>query len=72
MGIFSMIAAIEEFLPAIGICTGIDGVIAPFPYKSAGKPVMPVDNLEIILQIPGAIAHGMAVFAQQIGPLFIL
>ena len=65
------IAAVGEFIPAIRRFPHIDGVVAPFPYKSARIAVILIHSGEIILQIPGAVAHGVAVLHhhQRLFPL---
>ncbi|CCZ92732.1 uncharacterized protein BN751_01858 [Coprococcus eutactus CAG:665] len=42
------------------------GVVAPLPHKTATGGLVAVEELEVVLQISRAVAHGMAVFAQDV------
>ena len=42
-----------------------DSVIAPFPHKSSAHPVVIVDQLKIVFQIPGTVAHRVAILNQK-------
>ena len=42
------------------------GVVAPLPHKSSASGFVAVEELEVVLQISGTVAHGMAVFAQDV------
>ena len=44
-------------------------MVTPLPYKAAAHPVIAVNPLKIVLQIAGAISHGMAVFAHHKGKI---
>ena len=65
--VLAEIAAVEILPAAIGRGAHVDGVIAPFPDKAAAVTLMTVEAVEIVLQVSGAVAHGMAVFAKNIG-----
>ena len=45
--------------------SGIHCMVAPLPHETAAHPVIAVDDLEIILQVSGAVSHGMGIFHQQ-------
>ena len=62
-----MISAVSVHFLSRGICSHIDGMIAPLPDEAAAGSVMLLHRLEIILQISGAVSHGMAVFAHHVG-----
>ena len=44
----------------------IDGVVTPLPHKSSTGGIVAVEELEVVLQISGTVAHGMTVFAQNV------
>ena len=67
MRVFAKITAIVILRPAVDSAAHVHGMIAPLPHKAAAVPVMAVEELEIVLQIAGAVSHGVAVFAQDIG-----
>ena len=64
---FAVITAVPVHRLAIGSFTLIDGVIAPLPHKAAAELLMGIEHLEVILQVSGAVAHGVAVFTQDHG-----
>ena len=49
---------------AIGGFAGVNGMVAPLPDKAAAAAGMLVKHLEVILQITGAVAHSVTVFAK--------
>ena len=53
---------------SLAICrfAHIDGVVTPLPHKSSAGGLVAVEELEVVLQISGTVAHGMAVFAQDV------
>ena len=42
------------------------GVVAPLPHKTATGGLVAVEELEVVLQISRAVAHGMTIFAQDV------
>ena len=44
----------------------VDSVVAPLPHKSSASGLVAVEELEVVLQISGTVAHGMTVFAQNV------
>ena len=64
---FAKISAIAIFGLTVRCASHPDSMIAPFPHKAARKFVIAVESLEIILDIPGAVAHGMNKFALDKG-----
>ena len=67
VGILSKIAAVVvDLFPLYGLAH-VNRVVAPLPHKPAAKTVIPVDLLVVVLQIPGAIAHGMGKLALNKG-----
>ena len=62
---FSMISAIVILRLSVFRLIMRNRMIAPLPYKSATHAVIPVDHLEIIFEISGAISHTVTVFNQQ-------
>ena len=65
MGILVVVATVGINLFAFDGLSKVDGVIAPLPHESAAGSVVGLDNLEIILQITRAVAHGVAVLAHH-------
>ena len=53
------IAAVAIHIPVIRRAAHVDGVITPLPHKAAHKAVVPQDLLHVVLNIPGAVAHGV-------------
>ena len=65
--LFARVAAVEETGLAVLRLVGADGVVAPLPDEAAHEVVVGVDEVPVILQVAGAVAHSVAVFAQQEG-----
>ena len=62
---FTEITAVAVlYLTVLGLADGY-GVVAPFPDKAAHESVAGIEDISVILEISGAVAHCMAVFAQQ-------
>ena len=57
------VAAIGVFRLSVSGIAQIDALIAPLPNERPGHGIVSVDQLVIDLQIAGAVAHGMTVFA---------
>ena len=67
MRVFFMVSPIEiNFFPVIRFSMA-DGMVAPFPHEPPTDLAMLVEYLEIILQVAGAVPHGMAIFTQDQG-----
>ena len=62
-----VVAAVIIDVAAVGHLPFIDTVVAPFPQETADQAVMALNELEVILQIAGAVAHAVAVLAHDIG-----
>ena len=63
--LLSVIPAVEiSFVVPVSV-SGIHRMVAPLPHETAAHPVIAVDDLEIILQVSGAVSHGMGIFHQQ-------
>ena len=67
VGILTVVAAVPVHILTVGSLALIDGVIAPLPDETAGHAVVGLDELPVVLQIAGAVAHGVGVFAHQVG-----
>ena len=65
VGEFSVVAAIEITVTPVGSLSVVYRMIAPFPHKAAADAVILFDQGVIILKIPGAVSHGVTVFAHQ-------
>ena len=64
---FVMVTAVVVDAAAVECLSFINAVVAPLPQEAADQTVMALDELEVILQIAGAVAHTMAVLAHDIG-----
>ena len=62
-----VVAAVIIDAAAVGHLPFINTVVAPFPQETADQAVMALNELEVILQIAGAVAHAVAVLAHDIG-----
>ena len=65
VGPFTAVAAVQILGLAVLSNTGIDSVVTPLPNETAAHNVVVLDELPVIFQIAGAVAHGMGVFAHQ-------
>ena len=66
VGVFSVVTAVPVHCLAVGSDALVDGMVTPLPHEAAANLVFPVDDLEVILQVSGAVAHGVAVFAHNV------
>ena len=69
MGILAVVSSIVVHLLALYGAPLVDGVVAPLPDHSAAGAVIGLEYLEIVLQVPRAVTHGVAVFALEEGTL---
>ena len=67
VGELAEIAAVEVLLAAILGAAHVDGVVAPLPDEAAAVAIMALEAAEVVLQISGAVAHGVGILAQHIG-----
>ena len=65
VGMLVMVAPISVHLFSVYGLSHINGMVAPLPDKTSARAVVLLNHLEIILQIAGAVAHGMAVLAHD-------
>ena len=68
MGIFLMVSSIEVHLLSVDVLSLVDGMVAPLPDHAADHAVMLLEDMEIILQVPRPVAHGVAVLAEEKRP----
>ena len=62
-----VVAAVIIDVAAVGHLPFINTVVAPLPQETADQAIMALNELEVILQIAGAVAHRMAVLTQHEG-----
>ena len=67
MGPFTAVAAVQILCLAVFSDTGIDCVVTPLPDEAAAHNVVILDELPVIFQIAGAVAHCVCVFTHQEG-----
>ena len=67
VGLLTEITAVEIPPGAVRCAAHVHGVVAPLPNEAAAVAVVTLEALEIVLQIPGAVAHGMRILAQHVG-----
>ena len=63
---FPVVASICVHILVVCRLALVYSVVAPLPHKAAACGIVAVKELEIVLQITGTVAHGMAVFAQDV------
>ena len=69
VGLFAVVAAVPVHGLAVFGDTLVDGMVTPLPHKSAAVTVVRLEILEVVLQVAGAVTHGVAVFAENVGPV---
>ena len=67
MGPFTAISAVQVLCLAVLRNTGVDCVVTPLPDETAAHDVMLLDELPVVFQVAGAVAHGVCIFAHQEG-----
>ena len=67
MGPFTAITAVQVLCLAVLSNTGVDCVVTPLPDETAAHDVMLLDELPVVFQVAGAVAHGVCIFAHQEG-----
>ena len=67
VGPLTAVAAVQVLCLAVLCDAGVDCVITPFPDEAAAHDVVILDELPVVFQVAGAVAHGVCVFAHQEG-----
>ena len=67
VGVFAVVAAVEVLGLAVFRLACVNGVVTEFPHKTAAHLVICLDELPVVFQISGAVAHGVGIFAHQKG-----
>ena len=58
-----MVSSISILIPAVFCLSLVNGMVAPFSYKSAADTIIFLNQMKIILKVSRPVAHGMAVLA---------
>ena len=72
MGVVAEIAAVHKMRIGVNVVACCDRVIQHLPYATAKEPIVFVDQIPILLEVTGAVAHRVAVFAKEKGVLQML
>ena len=62
-----VVAAVELDRPAVVAGPGGDRVVAPLPHEAAAHALVGPDDLPVVLEVAGAVAHGVAVLHEDEG-----
>ena len=62
-----VVAAVELDRPAVIAGPGGDRVVAPLPHEAAAHALVGPDDLPVVLEVAGAVAHGVAVLHEDEG-----
>ena len=62
-----VVAAIEVDRPSVRVGPRGNGVVAPLPHETTAHALVGQDDLPVVLEVAGPIAHGVAVLHQDEG-----
>ena len=63
----AMVAPVQMDLPARLVVARQNRVIAPLPHEAPARVLVGENDLPVVLEVPGAVAHGVAVLHQDEG-----
>ena len=67
VGILAVVTAVPVHGLAVFCLALVDGVITPFPDKAAAHDFVGLNELPVVFQVAGAVAHGVGVLTHQVG-----
>ena len=67
VGIFTVVTAVPVHRLAVFCLALVDCVVTPLPDKAAAHDLVGLNELPVVFQIARAVAHGVGVFAHQVG-----
>ena len=65
VGFVSEVTAVSEELNVILVFRA-NAVVGPFPHTAANQALVGVDRVPVFLEVAGAVAHGVGVFAHEV------
>ena len=67
VGILAVVTTVPVHRLAVWSLALVDGVVTPLPDEAAAHDLVGLNELPVVFQIAGAVAHGVGVFAHQVG-----